>query len=79
MLNTKSVENAGNIMVEFPDAAMLKSGEWSEYGKLYELPGGGKIEISLYREPEETGEYDGRLTLHVFYNDEVLGCFDAGE
>ena len=68
-----------NIINDFPDAKILKCGEWSNYGKQYTSPDGTNIEIGLYREPMDNDEYTGHLTLHIFYNDDVICCCDMGK
>lgn len=68
-----------NVKVQFPDAASLKPGEWSEFGQEFAYANGHYIEVGLYREPIDDSEYAGHLTLHVFNGDEVLGCYDVEE
>lgn len=55
----------------FPKWKELKPGEWC---KPSFDPFIGKLEIGLYREPLDCGEYSGTYTLHIFDGDDVPYC-----
>lgn len=58
----------------FPDWAFIKKGEWSSLGHIINTIEGDKVEIGLYREPDDNNEYTGTLTLQIFLNDNVILC-----
>lgn len=70
-----------NIKELFPDWKDLKPGAWSKFGKIIDCMDGpnARIEIGLYREPENNTEYPRHYTLQVFQGDEVVICSDLGE
>ena len=63
-----------NIEEMFPDWDQLEKGDWSQHGRIFDTPEGRRIEIGLYREPDENEEYAGTLTLQIFVNDSVVLC-----
>ena len=67
-----------NMKEEFPDVYTLGCGEWSKYSRHYITSDDDVIQIALYRESMDNNEYAGRLTLHIFYNDDVICCSDMG-
>ena len=60
----------------FPDWEQVKPGNWSEHGKVLQYGVGDRdfIEIGLYREPMDGGEYEGSYTLQIFDGDNVIFC-----
>ena len=68
-----------NLDELFPNRTNIAPGTWSTDGIMIELGDGNKVEIGLYREPQNQEEYAGTLTLHVFYNDVVVLCKTISE
>ena len=60
----------------FPDYETIKPGEWSNHNQTITcIDGNGErtsVEIGLYREPNDGGEYANTLTLQIFDGDNVL-------
>lgn len=57
----------------FPQAGNTLPGQWCENGFVVECEN-SKVEIGVYREPNNGGEYAGTLTLQIFQGDEVIFC-----
>ena len=72
-----SKSSAKELREMFPDWKELKPGNWSKAGRIIECTSGKKVEIGLYREPEENPEYAGRYTLQVFLGDDVVIAEDV--
>ena len=58
----------------FPDWQSIPKGEWSKHGRIIQTAGPDKVEIGLYREPDDNDEYAGTFTLQIFVNDNVVVC-----
>lgn len=61
----------------FPDWDELEPGDWSAHGTIIQYDSDGKgmeLEIGLYREPLDSGEYAGTYTLQIFDGDDVVFC-----
>lgn len=63
-----------DIMETFPDWKELQPGNWSEYGKFLTYEDGCKVEVGLYREPMDGGEYAGTYTLQIYNCNDVIFC-----
>ena len=68
--------NCEQIKKQFPDWKEMKPGEWSKHPIIltYGCSPYERIEIGLYREPEDNEEYAGTYTLQGFNGDEVVFC-----
>ena len=58
----------------FPDWQEIPLGEWSKYGKIIAYVADKKVEVGLYHEPLDSGEYADTYTLQIFDGDEVIFC-----
>lgn len=63
----------------FNDYKKIEKGEWSTKGFLIQLDNGKRIEIGLYKEPDDNEEYSNTYTLQIFLNDDVVLCELAGK
>lgn len=68
-----------DIMETFPDWQEIRPGSWSGYGKILTYEEGCKVEVGLYREPMDGGEYAGTYTLQVYNRDDVIFCSKVEE
>lgn len=68
-----------DIMETFPDWKELQPGNWSEYGKFLTYEDGCKVEVGLYREPMDGGEYAGTYTLQIYNCNDVIFCSKVEE
>lgn len=68
--------NNTSIKAMFPDWESVEPAEWSHNGRLFQYGKNEKefIEVGLYREPMDGGEYAGTYTLQVFDGDSVIAC-----
>ena len=71
--------NSDSVKEMFPDWAEIEPGFWSEFSRRLTYGAGHFLEIGLYREPMDSGEYSGRYTLQIFDGDEVIFCADVDE
>ena len=71
--------NSDSVKEMFPDWAGIEPGNWSTHHKVLTYGLGHTLEIGLYREPMDSGEYAGRYTLQIFDGDEVIFCADVDE
>ena len=71
--------NSDSVKEMFPDWAEIEPGFWSEFSRRLTYGAGHFLEIGLYREPMDSGEYAGRYTLQIFDGDEVIFCADVDE
>lgn len=78
-LRIKYNMNSDSIKEMFPDWKYIRPGNWSAHGRKLDYGLGHFIEIGLYREPLDSGEYAGRYTLHIFDGDEVIFCADVDD
>ena len=62
----------------FSDANDIEPGEWSRFNLVTNTEK-GRLEIALYREPNENEEYAEMLTLHIFLGDNVIFCGTVNE
>ena len=58
----------------FSDWATIQPGSWSVNGRKLPYANDRYVEIGLYREPADNGEYAGSYTLHIFDGDDVIFC-----
>lgn len=71
--------NSDIVKEMFPDWADIEPGMWSIYSRRLTYGFGHNLEIGLYREPLDSGEYAGRYTLQVFDGGEVIFCADVDD
>lgn len=66
-------EGPGSFAEHFPGAEKTLPGEWCENSFTVRCEE-SNVEIGVYREPNDGGEYAGTLTLQIFCNDDVIFC-----
>ena len=71
--------NSDSVKEMFPDWAEIEPGMWSIYSKCLTYGLGHDLEIGLYREPLDNGEYAGRYILQIFDGDEVIFYADVDD
>ena len=71
--------NSDSVKEMFPDWAEIEPGNWSQYHKVLDYGLGHDLEIGLYREPIDNGEYTGRYILQIFDGDEVIFYADVDD
>lgn len=77
--NPTPTMNSDSVKEMFPDWAEIEPGFWSEFSRRLTYGAGHFLEIGLYRESMDGGEYAGRYTLQIFDGDEVIFCADVDE
>lgn len=63
----------GSFAKHFPNACKTLPGEWCTDGFTIQCEH-SKVEIGVYREPNDGKEYAGTLTLQIFRGDDVIFC-----
>lgn len=63
----------GSFAEHFPNACETLPGEWCTDGFTIQCEH-SKVEIGVYREPNNGKEYAGTLTLQIFRGDDVIFC-----
>ena len=68
--------NSDSVKKMFPDWEKLQPTDWSEHGIFLQYGNDDRdfIEVGLYREPMDGGEYEGTYTLQIFDGDDVIFC-----